>query len=55
VTRLIELAEGYSAHNYHPLPLVVAEAEGAWVIDVNGRALPRHGRARPGQDHRLRQ
>ena len=37
VTQLIELAEGYSAHNYHPLPLVVAEAEGAWVTDVGGR------------------
>jgi acetylornithine/succinyldiaminopimelate/putrescine aminotransferase len=37
VTQLIELAEGYSAHNYHPPPLVVAEAEGAWVTDVGGR------------------
>ena len=37
MTQLIELAEGYSAHNYHPLPLVVAEAEGAWVTDVDGR------------------
>jgi ornithine--oxo-acid transaminase len=35
--RLIELAERYSAHNYHPLPVVVAEAEGAWVTDVEGR------------------
>ena len=34
---LMELAEGYSAHNYQPLPLVVAEAEGAWVTDVDGR------------------
>jgi ornithine--oxo-acid transaminase len=25
------------APNYHPLPVVVAEAEGAWVTDVNGR------------------
>jgi ornithine--oxo-acid transaminase len=33
----IELAEGYSAHNYHPLPLVIAEAEGAWVTDIHGR------------------
>ena len=37
MNELIELAEGYSAHNYHPLPLVVAEAEGAWVTDVGGR------------------
>jgi hypothetical protein len=35
--RLIELAERYSAHSYHPLPVVVAEAEGAWVTDVEGR------------------
>jgi ornithine--oxo-acid transaminase len=35
--RQIELVERYSAHNYHPLPIVVAEAEGAWVTDVEGR------------------
>jgi ornithine--oxo-acid transaminase len=34
---LIELAEEHSAHNYHPLPVVIASAEGAWVTDVNGR------------------
>ena len=33
---LIELVERHSAHNYHPLPVVVAEAEGAWVTDVEG-------------------
>jgi ornithine--oxo-acid transaminase len=37
LNELIELAEGYSAHNYQPLPLVVAEAEGAWVTDIHGR------------------
>ena len=31
------LVEEYSAHNYHPLPVVVAHAEGAWVTDVEGR------------------
>ncbi|GCD95417.1 ornithine--oxo-acid transaminase [Embleya hyalina] len=36
-TRLIALAEDYSAHNYHPLPIVVAEAHGAWMTDVEGR------------------
>ncbi|WP_406283282.1 ornithine--oxo-acid transaminase [Embleya sp. NBC_00896] len=36
-TRLIELAEHYSAHNYHPLPIVVAEAHGAWMTDAEGR------------------
>ncbi|WP_406728710.1 ornithine--oxo-acid transaminase [Streptomyces sp. GD-15H] len=25
------------AHNYHPLPVVVASAQGAWVEDVEGR------------------
>jgi ornithine--oxo-acid transaminase len=34
---LIELAEEHSAHNYHPLPVVIATAEGAWVTDVAGR------------------
>lgn len=33
----VRLAERYAAHNYHPLPVVVAEAEGAWVTDVEGR------------------
>src|SRR4029079_10387684 len=32
-----ELMERHSAHNYHPLPVVVAHAEGAWVTDVEGR------------------
>jgi len=34
---LIALGDRYGAHNYHPLPIVVAEAEGAWVTDVEGR------------------
>lgn len=29
--------EAWGAHNYHPLDLVVAEAHGAWVTDVEGR------------------
>jgi ornithine--oxo-acid transaminase len=32
----IELVERVSAHNYHPLPVVVSEAEGVWVTDVEG-------------------
>jgi len=28
--------EQWSTHNYHPLPVVIAEAEGAWVTDVEG-------------------
>jgi ornithine--oxo-acid transaminase len=31
------LSEQHSAHNYHPLPIVIAEAEGAWVTDVEGK------------------
>jgi ornithine--oxo-acid transaminase len=27
----------HSANNYHPLPVVIATAEGAWVTDVDGR------------------
>ncbi|HWH00765.1 MAG TPA: ornithine--oxo-acid transaminase, partial [Pilimelia sp.] len=30
-------AQRWTAHNYHPLPVVVAAAEGAWVTDVDGR------------------
>ncbi|MCY0941708.1 ornithine--oxo-acid transaminase [Streptomyces antarcticus] len=33
----IRSAEAHSAHNYHPLPLVIASAEGAWMTDVEGR------------------
>jgi ornithine--oxo-acid transaminase len=33
----IGLDERWSTHNYHPLPVVIAEAEGAWVTDVDGR------------------
>lgn len=35
--RYLEQAERYGAHNYHPLPIVVAEAFGAWVTDVDGK------------------
>jgi ornithine--oxo-acid transaminase len=34
----VQLVERYSAHNYHPLPVVVARAEGVWVHDVQDRA-----------------
>jgi len=33
----IALAEGVMANNYHPLPVVIADAHGAWVTDVEGR------------------
>jgi len=34
---LIEITERYAAHNYHPLPVVLREGQGAWVTDVEGR------------------
>ena len=33
----IELAERYGANNYHPLPIVIAEANGVWVTDPDGK------------------
>lgn len=33
---LIEQTEKYGAHNYHPLPIVIAKAEGVWVEDPEG-------------------
>ena len=33
----IELEHRYGAHNYHPLPVVVAKAKGVWVWDVEGK------------------
>ena len=33
----IDLERAYGAHNYAPLPVVLAEGEGAWVTDVEGR------------------
>ena len=37
MTDLLGLTSEYGAHNYHPLPIVAAEAEGVWVTDVEGR------------------
>jgi ornithine--oxo-acid transaminase len=36
-TELTRLSYEHAAHNYHPLPVVIDEAEGAWVTDVDGR------------------
>jgi ornithine--oxo-acid transaminase len=33
----ISMDETWSTHNYHPLPVVIASADGAWVTDVDGR------------------
>jgi ornithine--oxo-acid transaminase len=34
---LIAAENEHVAHNYHPLPVVVAQAEGSWVTDVEGK------------------
>src|ERR1700722_267237 len=34
---LSALTREYSAHNYHPLPVVAATAEGVWVTDTEGK------------------
>jgi len=33
----LDLDDRWCAHNYHPLPVVIASAEGAWVTDVTGK------------------
>jgi len=33
----MELAERYGANNYHPLPIVISQAKGVWVKDVEGK------------------
>jgi len=35
--KAIALDDHYVAHNYSPLPVVAASAEGAWITDVEGR------------------
>jgi ornithine--oxo-acid transaminase len=34
--KFIKLDDIYSAHNYHPLDVVIERAEGVWVYDVEG-------------------
>ncbi len=33
----IAVEDQYGAHNYHPLDVVINEAKGVWVIDVDGK------------------
>ncbi|SFI34238.1 ornithine--oxo-acid transaminase [Paenibacillus sp. UNC496MF] len=35
-TRIIDQTERFGARNYHPLPIVIAKAEGVWVEDPEG-------------------
>ena len=32
-----EQVERHSAHNYHPLPVVLTHGDGAWVTDIEGK------------------
>jgi ornithine aminotransferase len=36
-TDAIAVDDRYVAHNYSPLPIVAASAEGAWITDIEGR------------------
>ena len=36
-TRHIDLEKRYGAHDYHPLPVVLAKGEGVYLWDVNGK------------------
>jgi ornithine--oxo-acid transaminase len=33
---MLALEDAWGAHNYHPLPVVVARADGPWVFDIDG-------------------
>lgn len=35
--KIIQQTEQFGAHNYHPLPIVISEAEGVFVTDPEGR------------------
>ena len=53
--QLIDLEHRYSAHNYHPLEVVLERAEGIWVWDVDGRKymdfLAAYGAVNQGHNH----
>jgi ornithine--oxo-acid transaminase len=52
---LIDLEDRYSAHNYHPLDVVIERAEGIWVWDVEGNRymdfLAAYGAVNQGHNH----
>jgi ornithine--oxo-acid transaminase len=51
----IDLEDRYSAHNYHPLDVVIERAEGIWVWDVDGNKymdfLAAYGAVNQGHNH----
>ncbi|MHC4974780.1 MAG: ornithine--oxo-acid transaminase [Planctomycetota bacterium] len=52
---LIDLEDRYSAHNYHPLDVVIERADGIWVWDVDGNKymdfLAAYGAVNQGHNH----
>jgi ornithine--oxo-acid transaminase len=52
---LLELEAAYSAHNYHPLDVVVERGEGVWLWDVEGKRymdlLAAYGAVNQGHNH----
>jgi ornithine--oxo-acid transaminase len=52
---LIDLEDRFSAHNYHPLDVVIQRAEGVWVWDVEGNKyldfLAAYGAVNQGHNH----
>ena len=38
----IKVVEKYGAHNYHPIPVVLSEANGIWMTDVDGKKYIAH-------------
>ena len=51
----LELESAYSAHNYHPLDVVIERAEGVYVWDIEGRRymdlLSAYGAVNQGHNH----
>lgn len=53
--KIIGLEEQYGAHHYERLNVVVREAKGSWITDINGRryldCLSAYSAANPGHHH----
>lgn len=52
---LLELENRYSAHNYHPLNVVLERGEGVWLWDIDGKKyidfLAAYGAVNQGHNH----
>lgn len=55
VRAFLDLEAAFSAHNYHPLDVVLEKGEGVWVWDVEGRRymdlLSAYGAVNQGHNH----